>query len=74
MSVYLRAKFQVSNIILKSFRQGVILPPSRARAHTHTHTHTSKQTPKKPTQIRVNSDTLKKCYVTNVYSDLKFRV
>ena len=68
MSVYLRAKFQVSNIILTSFRQGVILLPSRA------HTHTSKQTPKKPTQVRVNSDTLKKCYVTNVYSDLKFRV
>ena len=32
MGVYLRAKFQVSNIILKSFRQGggrwVILPPA----------------------------------------------
>ena len=34
MSVYLRAKFQVSNIILTSFRQGVILPPSRAHTHT----------------------------------------
>ena len=27
MSVYLRAKFEVSSIILTSFRQGVILPP-----------------------------------------------
>ena len=41
MSVYLRAKFQVSSITLMSFRLGVILPP------------TSKRTPKKPTQIRV---------------------
>ena len=43
MDVYLRAKFEVSSIILTSFRQGVILPP------------TSKRTPKKPTQIRVKS-------------------
>ena len=28
MSVYLRAKFEVSSTILTSFRQGVILPPS----------------------------------------------
>ena len=42
MSVYLRAKFQVSSITLTSFRLGVILPPP-----------TSKRTPKKPTQIRV---------------------
>ena len=28
MCVYLRAKFEVSSIILTSFRQGVILPPS----------------------------------------------
>ena len=49
MCVYLRAKFEVSIIILTSFRQKrgggeggrAILPP------------TSKQTPKKPTQIRV---------------------
>ena len=27
MGVYLRAKFEVSSIILTSFRQGVILPP-----------------------------------------------
>ena len=27
MRVYLRAKFEVSSIILTSFRQGVILPP-----------------------------------------------
>ena len=44
MGMYLRAKFNVSSIILTSFRRGVILPPSP----------TSKRTPKKPTQIRVN--------------------
>ena len=37
-------KFQVSSIILSRFRQGVILP-----------TPSPKQTPKKPTLIRVNS-------------------
>ena len=45
MNMYLRAKCQVSRITLKSFRQGRvgrILPL------------TSKQTLKKPTQIRVN--------------------
>ena len=45
MGVYLRAKFEVSSIILTSFRQGVILPP-----HS-----TSKRTPKKSTQIRVKT-------------------
>ena len=44
MGVYLRAKFEVSSIILTNCRQWeVILPPSL----------TSKRTPKKPTQIRV---------------------
>ena len=48
MGVYLRAKFEVSSMILTSFRQwreggGGCLTPSR----------TSKWTPKKPTQIRV---------------------
>ena len=41
--MYLRIKFQVSSIILKSFRQGegvVLCPP------------TAKQTPKKPVNIR----------------------
>ena len=44
MGVYLYVKFEVSSIILTNFRQvgGVIL-------HL-----TSKQTPKKPTQIRAN--------------------
>ena len=47
MDVYLRAKFEVSSIILTSFRQGrwgggVILQPP-----------TTKRTPTKPTQIRV---------------------
>ena len=45
MGVYLRAKFEVSSIILTSFRQGVILSPLPP---------TSKRTPKKPTQISVN--------------------
>ena len=45
MGVYLRAKFEVSSIILTSFRQGVILLPP-----------TSKRTPKKPTQIRVKEN------------------
>ena len=31
MCVYLRTKFQVSSIILRSFRQGVILPPLPAQ-------------------------------------------
>ena len=44
MSVYLRAKFEVSSIILTRFRKGVILPPPP---------FTSKRTPTKPTQIRV---------------------
>ena len=45
VSVYLSTKFQVSSIILTSFRQGRVnfTPPS------------SKRTPKTPTQIRVNS-------------------
>ena len=43
MGVYLRAKFEVSNLILTGFRQGVILPPHP----------TLKETPKKPTQISV---------------------
>ena len=47
MRLYLRAKFEVSSVILMGFRYGgggrggVILLP------------TSKRTPKKPTQIRV---------------------
>ena len=46
MGVYLHAKFEVSSMILIGFRQGVILPPPPSP---------SKQTPKKPTQIRVKS-------------------
>ena len=42
MCVYLRAEIEISSIILTSFRQGIILPP------------TPKRNPKKPTQIRVN--------------------
>ena len=44
MGVYLRAKFEVSSIIVTGFRQGVILAPPP---------HTSKRTPKKSIQIRV---------------------
>ena len=46
MGVYLRATFEVSSIILTSFRlgRGMILPPSPTP---------SKRTPKKPTQNRV---------------------
>ena len=51
MGVYIRAKFQDSSIILTSFRQrgegGVIL---------HTYTPNSKQTSKKPTQIKVKEE------------------
>ena len=43
MCVYLCTKFQVSSIILTSFRQGVILPPL-----------TVKQPPKNPSKIRVS--------------------
>ena len=57
MSVYLRARLQVSSITLMSFRGGggggwgggFKNPPPPPP----THTHTSNQTPKKPTQIRV---------------------
>ena len=45
MFVNLRNKFQVSSIILTSFRQGVILLPP-----------TSKRARKKPTQIKVNEE------------------
>ena len=44
MGVYLCTKFQVSSIILTSFRQ---------RANFTSLPHTAKRTPKKPTQIRV---------------------
>ena len=45
MCLYLCAKFEVSSIILMSFRQGDNFTPPPP---------TSKRTPKKPTQIRVN--------------------
>ena len=51
MGVYLRATFEVSSIVLRSFRQGVganFTPPPP----------TSKRTPKKPTQIRVKKPRL----------------
>ena len=51
MSVYLRAKFEVSSIIITRFRKGVILPPPPP-LHPSPF-FTSKRTPKKPTQIRV---------------------
>ena len=45
IDVYLPAKFEVSRIILTSFRQG---------GGGNSPPHTSKQTPKKPSQIRVS--------------------
>ena len=48
MGLYLRAKFQVSSIILTSFRQGVILPPSPPPPPPQNKPH------KKPTQLRDN--------------------
>ena len=45
MCVYVRAKFEVSSIILTSFRQGVILPPPLPPQNANP--------PKNPTQIRV---------------------
>ena len=57
LAVYLRAKFEVSSIILTRFRQGVILPRPPS---------TSKRTPKKPTQIRV------KYYLLIFYFDFTF--
>ena len=50
MGVYLRAKFEVSSVILTSFRQGVT---------SHHPPPTSKQTPKNPTQIRVKQENLR---------------
>ena len=50
MCVYLRSKFQVSSIILTSFRQ---MGGGNFTPNPPTHTPTLKRTPKKPTQIRV---------------------
>ena len=48
MGVYLHAKCEVSSMILTSFREGgVVLPASPPPPP-------QKETPKKPTQIRVN--------------------
>ena len=60
MCVYLHAKFEVSSIILTSFRQGVILPPP-----------TSKRTPKKHTKIRVKETNHEKSSLTSSFL-LKF--
>ena len=53
MCVYLRAEFEVSSLILTSFRQRVQLypPPLLAPATQN------KQTPKKPTQVKGYSAT-----------------
>ena len=50
MCVYLIAKLEGSSITLTSFRQGLVLPPLK-----------SKQTPKKPSQIRVKAFDKKHC-------------
>ena len=56
--MYLRSKFQVSSIIITSFKQGVIPPPT-----------TTKGTPGKPIQIRLTHEIrakfpfLSKCFL-----------
>ena len=52
MCVYVRTKFQVSSIILTSFRREVILPTPPP----------TKRTPKNPTQIKVNLKTIPNRY------------
>ena len=52
MCVYVRTKFQVSSIILTSFRREVILPTPPP----------AKRTPKNPTQIKVNLKTIPNRY------------
>ena len=56
MSVYLRAKFQVSSITLTSFRKGDNFTPHP----------TSKRTPKKLTQIMVKVSSYKKFEKTDI--------
>ena len=51
MGVYLQAKFQVSSIILPSFRQG----GGGGGGDVNTPPFTSKQTTQKPTQIKVKA-------------------
>ena len=54
MCVYVRTKFQVSSIILTSFRRYVILPTPLLPA--------KKRTPKNPTQTKVNLKTIPNRY------------
>ena len=53
MCVYLHTKFQVSSIILKSFRHGGGVRMGWGGGGGNFTHPTSKQTSKKPTQIRV---------------------
>ena len=67
MCLYSRTKFQVSGIVLTSFR----LEGAGEGGWNFTPPHTSKQTPKKHTQIRVNShlpNTYKKGLVDTLLS------
>ena len=58
MCVYVRTKFQVSSIILTSFRREVILPTPLP----------TKRTPKNPTQIKVNLKTIpNRCFKHNLF-------
>ena len=65
MRVYLPAKFQVSGIILTSFKQGEVILP-------HPPPPISRRTPKKPTQISVKPLTQKyQCRSLFIHLSLK---
>ena len=61
MCVYLRAKFEVSRIIITSLRQGVVL-------HCPPPTTNSKRTPRKPTQIRFTINFIHDILIQVVYT------
>ena len=62
MGVYLRAKFEVSSIILTSFRQGEVLPPSQPQ----------NKPPKSPPRLGlIHFSILKKVVPDNSFSTKK---
>ena len=77
MCAYLRAKFEVSTIILSSFRHEVISPPCFPTPPPPPltpppYTHTSKRTPKNPTHIRVKPDQLINQYNKRKITPIKY--